>query len=133
MSTYALCSYTDSHLVAISNSKTKTMWCNTRQKWDFIPELDLYNIDIDIVQEMKIVCLIKKKNMHTSSNIEFIFKKRVQKYVAGLLVEGLSTKPSFFFHENKSLMILIYKVCNGYLVIKGRHWVLSGQSQVMDT
>ena len=36
-----LCNYTDSHLMSISKSKTKTMLCNTRTKWDFIPELKL--------------------------------------------------------------------------------------------
>ena len=54
MGIYALCSYNDSHLMASSNSKIKTIMCNTRKKLDFITELDLYNIDIDIVQEMKI-------------------------------------------------------------------------------
>ena len=57
----SLCSYTDSHLMAISKSKTKTMLCNTRTKWDFIPELKLQNDNIEVVQEMKIVGFFYEK------------------------------------------------------------------------
>ena len=48
-----LCSYTDSHLMAISKSKTKAMLWNSRTKWDFIPELSLKEDDIEVVQGMK--------------------------------------------------------------------------------
>ena len=40
--------------MAISKSKTKTMLCNTRIKWDFIPELKLDNDDIEVAQQIKL-------------------------------------------------------------------------------
>ena len=70
-----LCSYTDSHLMSISKSKTKTMLCNTRTKWDFIPELKLQNDDIEVVQEMKIVGYVMRSDMRTCSNTEYLIKK----------------------------------------------------------
>ena len=70
-----LCSYTDSHLMSISKSKTKTMLCNTRTKLDFIPELKLQNKDIEVVQEMKIVGYVMRSDMRTCSNTEYLIKK----------------------------------------------------------
>ena len=71
----ALSRYTNNHHMAISKSKTKTMLCNTRIKWDFIPELKLDNDDIDVVQEMKIVGFIMRSDMRTCCNTEYLVKK----------------------------------------------------------
>ena len=71
----ALCNYTDGHLMAISKKKTKTMLCNSRTKWDFIPELKLQDDDIEVVQEMKIVGFVMRSDMRTSSNTEYLVKK----------------------------------------------------------
>ena len=38
--------------MAISKNNTKTMSCNTRLKWDFIPELKLGNEEIEVVQKI---------------------------------------------------------------------------------
>ena len=67
--------YTDSHLMAISKNKTKTMLCNTRIKWDFIPELNLDHDKFEVVQEMKIVGFIMRSDMRTCSNTEYLVKK----------------------------------------------------------
>jgi hypothetical protein len=70
-----LCNYTDSHRMAISKSKTKAMLCNSRTKWDFIPELKLQEDDIQVVQEMKIVGYVMRSDMRTCSNTEYLVKK----------------------------------------------------------
>ena len=36
-----LSKYTKNHLMAINKMKTKAMLCNSRTKWDFVPELML--------------------------------------------------------------------------------------------
>ena len=60
----------------INRSKTKAMLCNSRTKWDFIPELKLYNEDdIEVVHEMKIVGFIMRSDMRTCSNTEYLVKK----------------------------------------------------------
>ena len=52
------------------------MLCNSRTKWDFIPELKLYNQeDIEVVNEMKIVGFIMRSDMRTCSNTEYLVKK----------------------------------------------------------
>ena len=72
----SMCQYTNSHLMEINRSKTKAMLCNSRTKWDFIPELTLYNKDdIEVVQEMKIVGFIMRSDMRTSSNTEYLVRK----------------------------------------------------------
>ena len=72
----SLCVYTHSHLMAINKTKTKATLCNTRTKWDFIPELSLNNEDnIEIVDEMKIVGYIMRSDMEMCSNTEYLVKK----------------------------------------------------------
>ena len=51
------------------------MLCNSRTKWDFIPELKLQDDDIEVVQEMKIVGFVMRSDMRTSSNTEYLIKK----------------------------------------------------------
>ena len=71
-----LTEYTDSHLMAINKQKTNAMLCNSRQKWDFIPELNLKGEhNIEIVDEIKVVAFILRNDMKTSSNTEYIVKK----------------------------------------------------------
>ena len=84
-----LCSYTDSHSMAISKSKTKTMLCNTRTKWDFIPELKLQNEDIEVVQEMKIVGYIMRSDMRTCSNTDYLIKKAFKRMWLVRRLKGL--------------------------------------------
>ena len=90
----SLCSYTDSHLMAISKSKTKTMLCNTRIKWDFIPELKLDNDDIEVVQQMKIVGFIMRSDMRTCSNTEYLVKKAYKRMWLVRRLKGLGASRS---------------------------------------
>jgi hypothetical protein len=81
--------YTDSHRMAISKNKTKTMLCNTRIKWDFIPELKLGNDDIEVVQEMKIVGFVMRSDMRTCSNTEYLVKKAYKRMWLVRRLKGL--------------------------------------------
>ena len=47
------------------------MLCNTRVKWDFVPELN----KIEIVDEIKIVGYIMRSDMKTSSNTAYLVAK----------------------------------------------------------
>ena len=68
--------YTDSHLMAINKTKTKSMLCSTRTKWDFLPELCVdQGENIEIVEQMKIVGYIMRSDMKTSSNTAYITSK----------------------------------------------------------
>ena len=52
----SLINYTNSHLMAINETKTKAMLCNFCIKWDVMPELSFNGRDnIEIVDELKIV------------------------------------------------------------------------------
>ena len=86
--------YVNSHRMAISKSKTKTMLCNTRQKWDFIPELKLGNDNIEVVQEMKIVGYIMRSDMRTSSNTEYLVKKAYKRMWLVRRLKGLGASTS---------------------------------------
>ena len=58
--------------MAINEKKTKAMFCNSRIKWDVIPELSLNGRDnIDIVDEMKIVGFVMRSDMKTISNTNY--------------------------------------------------------------
>ena len=72
----SLRSYTNSHLMAINEKKTKAIFCNSRIKWDVVPELSLNGRDnIDIVDEMKIVGFIMRSDMKTISNTNYLTAK----------------------------------------------------------
>ena len=71
-----LSSYTNSHLMAINRKKTKAMLCNSRRKWDFVPELDFGGgEDIEIVDELKVVGYILRSDMKTCSNTAYLTAK----------------------------------------------------------
>ena len=89
-----LCSYTDSHLMAISKKKTKTMLCNSRTKWDFIPELRLQEDNIEVVQEMKIVGYVMRSDMRTCSNTEYLVKKAFKRMWLIRRLKGLGANKS---------------------------------------
>ena len=89
-----LCRYTDSHHMAISKNKTKTMLCNSRKKWDFIPELKLDNDDIEVVEEMKIVGFIMRSDMRTSSNTEYLVRKAYKRMWLVRRLKGLGASTS---------------------------------------
>ena len=68
--------YTNTHLMALNESKTKAMFCNSRIKWDLVPELSLNGKDnIDIVDEIKIVGFIMRSDMKTISNTRYLTNK----------------------------------------------------------
>ena len=52
------------------------MLCNSRSKWDFVPELTVNDEEnIEIVEQMKIVGYIIRSDMNTSSNTAYITSK----------------------------------------------------------
>ena len=52
------------------------MFCNSRTKWDVVPELSLNGRDnIDIVDEMKIVGFVMRSDMKTISNTNYLTTK----------------------------------------------------------
>ena len=62
--------------MAINETQTKAMFCNSRIKWDLVPELSLDGKDnINIVDEMKIVGLIMRSDMKTISNTCYLTAK----------------------------------------------------------
>ena len=62
--------------MALNESKTKAMFCNSRIKWDLVPELSLNGKDnIDIVDEMKIVGFMMRSDMKTISNTRYLTNK----------------------------------------------------------
>ena len=86
--------YTDHHLMAINESKTKGMLCNTRRKWDVFPELSVnYSDNIEIVEEMKIVGFVMRSDMKTKSNTAYITAKAYKRmwFVRRLKALGAST------------------------------------------
>ena len=103
-----LCSYTDGHLMAISKSKTKAMLCNSRTKWDFIPELKLQEDDIQVVQEMKIVGYVMRSDMRTCSNTEYLVKKAFKRMwlIRRLKVLGANRTQLFDALQKQVLSVL---------------------------
>ena len=89
--------YTNSHLMETNRSKTKAMLCNSRTKWDFIPELTLYNKeDIEVIKEMKIVGFIMRSDMRTSSNTEYLVRKAFKRL--WLICRLKTLGPSWLMH-----------------------------------
>ena len=75
--------------MAISKNKTKTMLCNTRIKWDFIPELKFGKDEIEVVQEMKIVGFVMRSDMRTCSNTEYLVRKAYKRMWLVRRLKGL--------------------------------------------
>ena len=72
----SLRSYTKSYRMALNESKTKAMFCNYRIKWDLVPELSLNGKDnIGIVDEMKIVGFMMRRDMKTISSTRYLTNK----------------------------------------------------------
>ena len=85
--------FTSSQLMSINQKKTQAMLCNTRVKWDFIPELYLDNNQIEIVDEIKIVGYIMRSDMKTSSNTAYLVAKAFKRMwlIRRLKLLGAST------------------------------------------
>jgi len=62
--------------MSINHSKTKAMLCNSRRKWDFVPELNLSQQgNIEVVDQIKVVGFIMRSDMKTSSNTSYLTSK----------------------------------------------------------
>jgi hypothetical protein len=62
--------------MAINTLKTKSMLCSTWRKYDFQPEIQLeQGVNLDVVQEMKLVGYILSSDLKTCSNTAYIIKK----------------------------------------------------------
>ena len=85
--------YTESHLMSINKKKTQAMLCNSRVKWDFVPELTIDNNNIEVVEEMKIVGYIMRSDMKTSSNTAYLTAKAYKRmwFIRRLKSLGAST------------------------------------------
>ena len=80
--------------MSINRTKTKALLCNTRIKWDFLPELSLGSQEnIEIVEELKIVGYIFRSDMKTSSNTAFLTAKAYKRmwFLHRLKALGAST------------------------------------------
>ena len=80
--------------MSINRTKTKALLCNTRIKWDFLPELSLGSQEnIEIVEELKIVGYIFRSDMKTSSNTAFLTAKAYKRmwFLRRLKALGAST------------------------------------------
>jgi hypothetical protein len=103
-----LTKYTDSHLMAINKQKTKAMLCNSRQKWDFIPELNIKGENIDIVDEIKVVGFILRSDLKTSANTSYIISKAYKRMwlLRRLKALGASTAQLLDTLEKQVLSVL---------------------------
>ena len=87
-----LTEYTDSHLMVINKQKTKAMLCNSRQKWDFIPELNIKGEHIEILDENKVVGFILRNDLKTSANTSYIINKSYKRVWLLIKAEGFRGK-----------------------------------------
>ena len=68
--------YAQDHLMSVNKEKTKIMLFSRQKKYDFLPELQLIQgQNIEVVEEMKIVGVILRSDLKTSSNTRYIIKK----------------------------------------------------------
>ena len=67
--------------MALNESKTNAMFCNSRIKWDLVRELSLNGkVNIDIVDEIKIVAFLMRSDMKTISNTRYLTNKAYKKH-----------------------------------------------------
>ena len=75
----SLIKYTDEHKMKINHTKTKVMLFSKMKKFDFQPELQLFQTEnIEVVEEMKIVGFILRSDLKTISNTKYIVNKSKQ-------------------------------------------------------
>ena len=80
--------------MAINKMKTKAMLCNSRTKWDFVPELTLNGQNnLEIVDKVKIVGFMLRNDMKTCSNTKSITTKayKIMWLIRRLKAMGAST------------------------------------------
>ena len=62
--------------MSINTLKTKAMFCNSWRKYDIIPELQLQpGVNLEVVDEMKLVGYMFRSDLKTCSNTSYIIKK----------------------------------------------------------
>ena len=101
--------YTESHLMAINRAKTKALLCNTRIKWDFLPELNLGTEEnIEVVEELKIVGYIFRSDMKTCSNTAYLTAKAYKRmwFLRRLKALGASTSQLLDTLEKQVMSVL---------------------------
>jgi hypothetical protein len=68
--------YTLDNKMALNTKKLKAMICNSRSKWDVMPELSIVpGKNIELVEEIKIVGFMLRSDLKTSSNTKYLVKK----------------------------------------------------------
>ena len=103
-----LAKYVDNHLMAVNRKKTQAMLCNTRQKWDMIPELYFKGEQIQIVEEIKVVGFVLRNDMKTWSNTAYITGKAYKRMwlIRRLKALGASTAQLTDTLEKQVLSVL---------------------------
>ena len=62
--------------MSINTLKTKAMFCSSWRKYDMIPELQLQpDVNLEVVDEMKLVGYMLRSDLKTCSNTSYIIKK----------------------------------------------------------
>ena len=84
------------------------MLCNSRTKWDFIPELSLKEDNIEVVQEMKYFGYVMRSNVRTCSNTEYLVKKefKIMWLIRRLKGLGANTSQLIDALQKKALSVL---------------------------
>jgi hypothetical protein len=101
--------YTESHLMAINRAKTKALLCNSRIKWDFLPELNLGTEEnIEVVEELKIVGYIFRSDMKTCSNTAYLTAKAYKRmwFLRRLKALGANTSQLLDTLEKQVMFVL---------------------------
>ena len=62
--------------MCINTLKTKAMFCSSWRKYDILPELQLQpDVNLEVVDEMKLVGYMLRSDLKTCSNTSYIIKK----------------------------------------------------------
>ena len=71
--------YADTNGMKLNYKKTKMMLFNNCKNWDFLPEFEVEGIELQLVEEMKILGVVLRADMKWSSNTKFIIQKAYSK------------------------------------------------------
>ena len=67
--------YAEENEMKLNYSKSKFMLFNPTLNFDFVPEFKLDNVDLDTMEEMKLLGLIVTNDLSWKSNTEYMVKK----------------------------------------------------------
>ena len=70
-----LCNYANENEMRLNTGKTKTMLFNTAKNWDFLPEIHVDGINLEVVEEYKLLGVMITSDLKWDTNTEHITKK----------------------------------------------------------